>query len=369
MAGLASSALLLLAAGCNRGAVYGKPIDRSPAESKRVLVVINDPSLDSKEIGEYYVEKRNIPSRNVVRINVSMSDNVSLDEYKFGIEAPVRRAIERSENKIDFIVVTKGVPLRLQDDSGYSVDAFLAAMKLEGVKPIERLDEASIRAAQNPYFRKNEPFSSEKFGMYLVTRLDGVDVADAKRLVDLSLAAKPAKGPFFFDAAANRKDGPFLLNQQQMYRASELLKAKGFASRLDEKPEFVAPPEPVMGYVSWGSNDAAFSEETYKKIRFLPGAISETFVSTSGRNFREFSEGQSRIVDLIRGGVTGVKGYVSEPYTFALAEPDVLFDRYTSGYNLAESFYMASRVVKWKDIVVGDPLCSPYAKEPAASPG
>ncbi len=36
-------------------------------------------------------------------------------------------------------------------------------------------------------------------------------------------------------------------------------------------------------------------------------------------------------MDLIAQGVTGVKGYVSEPYTYALAKPEILFDRYLRG--------------------------------------
>jgi len=31
--------------------------------------------------------------------------------------------------------------------------------------------------------------------------------------------------------------------------------------------------------------------------------------------------------------------------------------------NLAESFYAASLVAKWKDVVIGDPLCRPYRKD------
>jgi hypothetical protein len=59
--------------------------------------------------------------------------------------------------------------------------------------------------------------------------------------------------------------------------------------------------------------------------------------------------------------VTGVKGYVSEPYLFAMAVPPLLFDRYVSGWNLAESYYCASPVLKWKDVIIGDPLCAPYS--------
>ena len=72
-------------------------------------------------------------------------------------------------------------------------------------------------------------------------------------------------------------------------------------------------------------------------------------------------------MDLIAQGVTGVKGYVSEPYTFALIDPDVLFDRYVRGAMLAEAFYAASRMVLWKDLVIGDPLCAPYAMFPEPS--
>jgi hypothetical protein len=46
----------------------------------------------------------------------------------------------------------------------------------------------------------------------------------------------------------------------------------------------------------------------------------------------------------------------------AIASPTIVFDRYTSGYTLAESFYAASHFVAWEDVVIGDPLCCPYAK-------
>jgi hypothetical protein len=50
----------------------------------------------------------------------------------------------------------------------------------------------------------------------------------------------------------------------------------------------------------------------------------------------------------------------------AMAHADILFDRYTAGFNLAESFYSASRQIHCKDMVIGDPICAPYSKEQAA---
>ncbi len=336
--------------------------DKYPEESKRVLLVINRASPASLEIGEYYALKRQIPRSNILRIDVSTSENISESEYKYGIEQPIREAITKSHDRIDFIVLTKGTPFRIRDNNGFSVDAFLVAMNLN-LPAIEELKEEQIKKCLNPYYNRNEAFNSAKFGMYLVTRLEGYSVAHCKALVDHSMQAKAETGPFLFDAAENRKSEGYIETQQTLYRADALLKSKGFSSTLEDTAKFAAPPEPLAGYTSWGSNDGGFDALAYKSLKFKPGAIAETFVSTSGRTFSPTDGGQSLIADLIGQGVTGVKGYVSEPYTFALAKPDILFDRYTDGFNLAESFYMASLVLKWKDVVIGDPLCNPYKKK------
>lgn len=334
---------------------------------KRVLVVINRASEASVQVGSHYVNRRRIPAENVVRVSVSTTDTISMDEFRYGIREPIRRAIAQNPNPIDFIVLTKGVPIRLVDDSGWSVDGHLAGMNL-GIEPLKHSEVHSperneaIRRVINPFFMRNERFSSRRFNMYLVTRLDGRTVEDAKALVDRSLAAAPSRGLFFFDGAGDKREGGYGQMQEHLVRADAVLQQKGFQSRFDGAAEFVAPTEPLMGYASWGSNDPRFDLAAYRRLQFLPGALAETFVSTSARTFGPVTAGQSVISDLIHAGVTGVKGYVSEPYTFALVRPDVLFDRYTSGFNLAESFYMASLVIKWKGVVVGDPLCAPFAK-------
>jgi uncharacterized protein (TIGR03790 family) len=157
------------------------------------------------------------------------------------------------------------------------------------------------------------------------------------------------------------RNTPYGIMDFTMHAAHQMLKGYGANSILESTSRFVDPGIPLAGYVSWGSNDDAFDSTAYHRLRFLPGAIAETFVSTSARSFGPVDGGQSRIVDLIEQGVTGVKGYVSEPYTIALANPQILFDRYLRGFTLAESFYAASRMVLWKDVVVGDPLCAPYS--------
>ena len=122
----------------------------------------------------------------------------------------------------------------------------------------------------------------------------------------------------------------------------------------------------ILAILNQSSGVAFFDQITFYGITphnyWIPGSIAETFVSTGGRSFNYgTSYGQSLVADLIRDGVTGVKGYVYEPYLSAIAHPDILFDRYTDGYNLAESYYMASNFLSWMDVVVGDPKMAPYS--------
>lgn len=349
---------LVAAVGCSSDTpikVSAKP----NAEARRVLVVYNSRSEVGRQIAQYYANKRGIPSGNIVSVSCPDEEEVSFNDYLDDIQRPVQSRL-KSDDAIDFVVTTKGVPIRIQGE-GYSVDAWLAAGDLP-ITAISTVTEESLKQAQNPYFGASGPFSSRKFGFHLVTRIDGYTVEDCERLIDRSVAARPAKGPFFFDEAANRKDKAYAPIQQGLVLADKVLKSKGYQSELESSPAYVAPQEPLAGYASWGSNDAEFDLASYRKIKFKPGALCETFVSTSGRTFRPTTGGQSLIADLIANGVTGVKGYVSEPFTFALAKPSILFDRYTDGRNLAESFYAASQFLKWKDVIIGDPLCCPYKK-------
>ena len=73
---------------------------------------------------------------------------------------------------------------------------------------------------------------------------------------------------------------------------------------------------------------------------WVDGSIAETAVSTGGRTFAwGATHGQSLVVDLLEDGVSGVKGYVYEPYLSAIGYPDTLLPYYANGYNFAEVNY------------------------------
>jgi uncharacterized protein (TIGR03790 family) len=130
-----------------------------------------------------------------------------------------------------------------------------------------------------------------------------------------------------------------------MVKAGDLLIARKIPTELDRNEIFVGDRSNLLGYFSWGGNDAKCNEKAYESLRLAPGSIGDTAVSTSARTFQPTTGGQSLIADLIAHGITGVKGYTDEPLLQAVASPSVTMERYTSGFTLAESLYAASRFV------------------------
>jgi uncharacterized protein (TIGR03790 family) len=334
-----------------RSGASGRPISEL---IPHLIIVENTQSADSVAIGAYYALKRHIPAASICRISCPTTEDCAKEDFDRQIRQPIQKFIRARKPDVDFIVLTKGIPTWTHEGA-FSVDSMLVAMDWTLLKS----------RTVNSYFSKDIPFSHARFNEYLVTRLDGYTRADCLRLVDDSLAARPTRGPFLLitDVGGGHASGGYKEADQGIRNAARILTSKRLETILDPQGGFVGGYHNLMGYFSWGSNDYRFNASAYHSLGFVPGAIAETAVSTSGRTFRDpNAKGQSLIADLIAQGVTGCKGYVSEPFVDAIACADILFDRYTSGYTLAESFYMATRYMYWKDVVIGDPLCEPYAR-------
>ena len=389
-------------------ALLSSALARAPAAdlgAARVVVVRNENSPVSRSVAEDYARRRGVANVISVRCQDAAAsppnETISYKVYAETIEKPLRAYLSAHPD-VEFIVLTKGIPIRIADAPGLglgghrpSLDSYLAALdydKTPGAVRVQLSDSGFTGTAWvNRFWNSSEQFSHAKFGGYLVTRLDGYTEADAKALTTRALDAQrqagksPTKGKVLLDTCpafgyADRKSQPrplftsppvpgqkptivelnFNEYNADMERAAEILRSRGLPVELDRTDTFLGNRTGLLGYVSWGSNDRHYRAEAYRSLRFAPGAVCDTAVSTSARTFLPTRGGQSLIADLIAQGVTGVKGYTDEPLLQAVASPSILLDRYTRGWTLAESFYAASRFVGWEGIVIGDPLCCPY---------
>jgi uncharacterized protein (TIGR03790 family) len=339
-----------------------------------VLVVINSRSAVSKSVGEYYCVRRGIPRQNAVQISAPEAEEIDRAAFDRDIARPVLKALagRARSGRIDALVLTKGVPLRIRGvqrgmrAEGASVDSELAALPLRRRPGNPAFSyEGPLR---NPYFGSREPFDSDRFSIYLVTRLDGYTFADVKAAIDRSMAARDT-GVAVLDAKSGNAASAG--NLWLKSAAASLPKERVAA---DFSAAVLTGVRGVIAYASWGSNDPA------RKVRdpgftYLPGAIATQYVSTDGRTFTEPPAGwqpatwenragywagspQGLAADFLRQGATGASGHVDEPYLQFTPRPDILLPAYiVQRRTLAESFWASIPAVSWMNIVIGDPLC------------
>lgn len=372
---LTSLLILLLCAGC--------ALAQGP---QNVLLVVNTNAKVSTSIGEYYAKRRGIPSRQVCAIQAPDREEIERSVFDSQVQTPIARCIaERGLfDQVFYIVLTKGVPLKVDGSGGReavraSVDSELALLysSLMGVRT------TLAGKVPNPYYTAHASgrfvrFSHRLFYIYLVTRLDGYDEADIRALIDR--AQEPSRdGRFVLDLHADNAE----TGNNWLRGAAQKLADSGIDSsriRLDTSPEMLTGEKNVLGYYSWGSNDPT-ARSRFTRNTWAKGALMAEYVSSDARTFEKPPDTwnigswkdpkamfngspQSLIGDYIHEGVMGAAGHAYEPYLDACVRPQLLFPAYVRGLNLAESYYAAMPYLSWQTVVVGDPLASAFPGQP-----
>src|SRR5687768_10054168 len=175
------------------GLALGCCLPAHAQSAENVAVVINDNSAESQKIGMAYAAARSIPDSNVFRIRTATTDAIDRPLFAQTSEGPIAAAIGRGQlqDRILYIVLTKGVPLRINGTIGQmattaSVDSELALLYRQMTGVITNPAGSTI----NPYFlgerdlSEARPFTHRDFDVFLVSRLDAYTVEDALALID-----------------------------------------------------------------------------------------------------------------------------------------------------------------------------------------
>ncbi len=337
-----------------------------------VLLVVNDASRLSRDIGQYYASRRGVPPKNICHIRTAETEDIGRAQYDREIAGPIGTCLTRNQltEQILYIVTTGGVPLKIPGSSEMAGD--YAAVDSELTLLYSDLKQGKEHPIAgpflNPFFGKREAkFAHPEFPMYLVTRLAAYDLQGVKAIIDQGLHAAN-QGKFVIDMdSAEVKEGNTWLRQ-----AANLLPKDRVI--FDESEKVIYDQTDVIGYAGWGSNDHN-RHRRFLGFHWLPGAIATEFVSTDGRTFQRppanwnisdwkspqlwfVGSPQSLTADYLSEGATAATGHVDEPYLSLTPHPEYLLPAYYSGRNLAESYYLSIRALSWQNIVIGDPLCS-----------
>ncbi len=189
-----------------------------------------------------------------------------------------------------------------------------------------------------------------------VTRGAGTTLKQAMDILERSAAADFTQphGGFYFCVTSDVRTKT---REPGFADAVESLKSLGFSAEIVRDPLPLKKPD-VLGAMVGTPN----FDWTTSGSKLLPGSIAENLTSV-GADMSSL-RGQTKLTEFLKAGAAGSSGTVTEPYSMQPKFPHPqLYVHYAKGLSLAEAFY-ASVTGPYQLLIIGDPLCQPFAAPP-----
>ena len=308
-------------------------------QPENVAVVINDDDAHSVEVGEYYRNARNIPSKNVVHVRIPNSPhNIPVAEFN-SLKQQIQAHLDKN---VQAIVMVWTAPYAVECNS------ITSAMTLG-------FDAAQCRKTcapgkPSPYFNSNSAHPYTDFGIRISMLLPTDSVMQAKSLINRGklsgFSVPPASAYFLVTSDASRNSrAPFFPKSASL-------------------PQFKLNIKTIKANSIEGENDIMFYLTGLSVVpgldtlHFLPGALADHLTSSGGDLL---GQGQMSSLRWLDAGATASYGTVSEPCNYPQKFPNamVLLKHYLSGESAIEAYWKS---VAWpsQGVFIGEPLASPY---------
>ena len=314
--------------------------------AQELAIIVNDNDALSRQIGDYYQQKRGIPYDQVIHIRLPVGRAV-LTESEF--ERIKQQVDEKTPKQVQAFALTWLQPFRVKCMSITTAFAvgFDSAFCSDGCNTTR----------PSPYFASDAERPYDKYGWRPTMVVAADNFAEAKRLIDRGVASD-----FSRPAGA-----AYLLKTSDHARSSRALAFKNIAEKFEPfwkvhylEQDYIAGRDDVMFYFTGMVHVPHIREN-----RFLPGAIADHLTSAGG--IMSGSK-QMNIMEWIKAGATGSYGAVTEPCNFPakFPNPSIVMYYYLRGSSLIEA-YWKSVGQPGQGIFVGEPLAKPFAYSPQSS--
>jgi uncharacterized protein (TIGR03790 family) len=368
---------------------------------QNVAVVVNPNDPDSLQIANEYVRLREIPSWNVIYIpwakNVRRAPG---SEFREKLIEPLFRELDRRglTEQIDCIAYSSGYPptVDLQAEVGATT------IPPHGT-PVASLNSATflyrdllaqqptiLALNSNAYFTPDfgdastsRAFSSQVawaqgqedksgFGRtYILSTMLGATIGRGNSVQEICDYLRRARAA---DGTAPKGTIYYMQNQgvRSAARHDTFPPAVAAINRMGVKAEIMPGSAPIKKTdVAGLTTGVSHLRLRSADCRLLPGALVDNLTSAAGQLIASprIAEPQTPVSEFMRMGAAGASGTVVEPYAIGAKFPSAaLHVHYVRGLSLAESFY---RTVSgpFQLLILGDPLCQPWAKAPVVSVG
>lgn len=361
---------------------------------ENVFLVVNSTSWASQTVANHFIELRQIPSSNVFYIDWTGGFEIIEGEtLRDKILTPVLDAIDRRGllSQIDYIIYSSDFPYAADLSKELSRAKFI-----DQATPICSLNSATylwnLVLARAPilmdfqinhYMRAFGSRSTEEptrgFHSWVGWGNSGelLEAGGQNYMLSTMLAVTSGRGNSVREAVAYLErsataDGTHPKHTiyfsktgdvRSTSRAPEFPAAVEALDKLNVRAHVTTEVMPISrSDVAGAMIGIANFSWTQSHSKILPGAICENFTSFGGKMVEDSS--QTPLSEFLRYGAAGTSGTVVEPYAMPEKFPSPMMQvHYARGCTLAEAYYQ-SVFSPAQLLIVGDPLCRPWADIP-----
>jgi uncharacterized protein (TIGR03790 family) len=335
-----------------------------------VVVVVNQNSTNSMELGNYYCEKRQVPPQNVLRTTWTGGNDHWLEaDFETVILNPLLSMISARglTNQIDYVVVSMDLPYRIAETSGYNsttADLFYGfkpdGPAMPGFPASCNLPASSDNsyAGSEGIFRFSQPDTSTT-NSFLAMIITSTSLDEAKAVVDNGVAGDgtfPTQSVILGHSSDPFRNIRYLNFDDTIFGA----RLRGNYSILQTNLDSPLGLSNMFGYQN------GHYQFTISPNAFVPGAMADSLTSYGGVIF-DPSNDQTTLLAFINAGASASYGTVVEPcnYLEKFPAPQNYFYQ-ARGFSLAECYYQ-SVANPYQGLLDGEPLCAPFARPPTGA--
>ncbi len=326
-----------------------------------VIVVVNQISTNSQQLGNDYCERRGVPPQNLLRLTnwTGGSINWSPGDFRINLLNPLLAMVAGRglTNQAQFVLLSMDIPYRVTD--GYNVNSTTAAL-FYGFKTNSdpSLGTCSLPDySSNSYAYSELPFSqampdTAATNSFLAMMLTDTNLAAAENTLRRGVAADnsyPTQTVYLAKTSDALRNVRFVEFDNSVFENQVV--GNPAATRIDT--DFTAFTN-LFGLLTGLGNYSLATNA------FVPGTIGDSLTSYGGCIFD--SGGQTPLLAFLEAGAAGSYGTVIEPCNYTQKFPDPVDYFYQArGFSLAEAYYQ-SVLNPFQGLFVGEPLAAPFAR-------
>jgi uncharacterized protein (TIGR03790 family) len=319
------------------------------------VVVVNQNSTNSCELGNYFCERRQVPPQNVLRINWP-GGNISWGsgDFQTNLLTPLldMLASRQLTSQVDYVVLSMDIPFQTVYDTNKvnsTTSALFYGLKDDGGP--QWMDVTNSYYESEQVFRQASPASAQGYA-FLTTMLTAGSLAQAELLVDQGVASDgtwPTQPVILCKTSDPTRNIRYHLFDNAIFNA-QLLQHD---TLLRTNSDSAWGETNLLGY------ETGLASFSISSNAFAPGAMADSLTSFGGVIFGPNS--QTTALAFINAGASGSYGTVTEPSSGTQKFPDPQDYFYQGrGFSLAESYYQ-SIYAPYEGLIVAEPLAAPFA--------